>query len=484
MAHRLLAPASAACTTACTTVCALFITGCASLSTIPPLPAMDPPAGAAYKEALDWQRAPASLPVPDPWWTLFADPVLDGLQQKLVIGNQNLRAAVAAVASARAAYEASQSALLPTLALGAGATRSATPSSGAASSLANPGNSVTLTATAGWETDLWGRLAMASTAAQQSLQASADDLAAARLSAQALLVQTYFSLNTADVQLALLERSITAYARSLALTQARYAGGVAARSDVLQAQVQLKTTQAQQADLNAQRGQLEHAIAVLLGVPPAALDLDRCTALPTAPAVPAMLPSQLLERRPDIAAAQRRVAAANAQIGAADAAWFPDFTLSASAGYRGAQLSHLVSAPNLLWSVGASLAQAVLDGGQRQLASAQARAAADQATANYRQTVLTALQEVEDNLVLATQLAREAAFQADALDAARHNLDLTLAQYRGGTVGYLNVVTAQTAALSSESTLLSVRNRQLSAVSVLLKNIAGRWAPALNRPGP
>lgn len=469
MPHRLLASVTA---------CAVFIAGCASPSALPPLPAMDPPVAPAYKAALDWQRAPTALPVPDQWWTLFADPVLDGLQQRLVIGNQNLRMAVAAVASARAAYEASQSALLPTLALGAGATRSATPSSGTTSSLAsNPGNSLSLTATAGWEADLWGRLAMTSTAAQQSLQASSDDLAAAQLSAQALLAQTYFSLNTADVQLALLERSIAAYERSLALTQARYKGGVAARSDVLQAQVQLQTTQAQQADLSAQRGQLEHAIAVLLGVPPAALGLDRSKALPTAPAVPAMLPSELLERRPDIAAAQRRVAAANAQIGAADAAWFPDLTLSASAGYRGAQLSHLVSAPNLLWSMGASFAQSIFDGGQRQLASAQARATADQTTASYRQTVLTALQEVEDNLVLATQLAREAAFQADALDAAQRNLELTLVQYRGGTVGYLNVVTAQTAALTSESTLLSVRNRQLSAISVLLKNIAGRWEP-------
>jgi NodT family efflux transporter outer membrane factor (OMF) lipoprotein len=191
-----------------------------------------------------------------------------------------------------------------------------------------------------------------------------------------------------------------------------------------------------------------------------------------------MLPATLLERRPDIAAAQRRVSAAYAQMGVAAAAWFPDLSLSAEAGYRGSSLSKLVSAPNLLWSLGASLTEAIFDGGQRKLASAQAKASADQATSAYRQTVLTALQEVEDNLVQAEQLEQEAKWQAEALQAAQKNLEITLAQYRAGTLSYLNVVVAQTAALSSESSLLSVRNRQLAAVNQLLKNIAGRWQPA------
>jgi NodT family efflux transporter outer membrane factor (OMF) lipoprotein len=191
--------------------------------------------------------------------------------------------------------------------------------------------------------------------------------------------------------------------------------------------------------------------------------------------VPQLLPATLLERRPDIAAAQRRVAAAYAQIGVADAAYFPDLTLSANAGYRSSSLARLVSAPNLLWSLGASLSEAIFDGGQRKLASAQARATADQATSTYRQTVLTALQEVEDNLVLADELQQEAQLQAEALQAAQLNLEITLDQYRAGTVSYLNVVTAQTAALTSESSLLAVRNRQLAAVNQLLKNIAGRW---------
>ncbi|KQV78909.1 efflux transporter outer membrane subunit [Rhizobacter sp. Root1221] len=449
-----------------------LLAACAVTRVEPPAPFVAAP---QYKEAGDWQHAPAALPVPEQWWTLFGDPVLDDLQRRLVIGNETLKSAVAAVAGARAAYEASRSAMYPTLSAGLDATRSASPGSTAER---NPGNSVSLSATASWEVDLWGRLSQASSGAQASLQASQDDLAAVRLSAQALLAQTYFSLRTADAQLALLDRSVALYQRSLDLTQVRYDDGVVARTDVLQARTQLQSAQAQAADLEAGRAQLEHALAVLLGVPPSALGLERNAALPPAPDVPPMLPSTLLERRPDIAAAQRRVAAAYAQIGVADAAWFPDLSLSASAGYRGASLARLVSAPNLLWSLGASVTEAVLDGGQRKLASAQARAAADQATAAYRQTVLTALQEVEDNLVLADRLQREAQFQAEALQAAQRNLEITLDQYRTGTVSYLNVVTAQTSALTSESSLLSVRNRQLAAVNQLLKNIAGRWAPA------
>lgn len=214
---------------------------------------------------------------------------------------------------------------------------------------------------------------------------------------------------------------------------------------------------------------------MLLGIPPSSLTLAPGAAPPATIAVPVTLPAALLERRPDIAAAQRRVAAAYARIGVADAAFFPTLSLSANAGYGNASLANLISAPNLFWSLGPALALSVLDGGQRRLASAQARATAEQATASYRQTVLTALQEVEDNLALAEQLARAADLQEEALAAARRNLEITLDQYRAGTVGYLNVVSAQTAALGSESNLLGVRNRQLAAVNLLLKNIAGRW---------
>ena len=453
---------------------ALLLCACATPRVEPPPPVA---AAAQYKEAGLWQRGSATdgTPVPDAWWTLFKDPVLDDLAGRLVIGNESLKSLTAAMAGARAALDASRSARFPTLSAGLAATRSGSPSATTGAAAPNPSNNFSLSATAGWEVDLWGRLSQAVGGAEASLQTSADDLAAARLSAQATLAQTYFALRTADAQLALLERSVAAFQRSLDLTQVRYDGGVAARTDVLQAQTQLKSAQAQMADTTAQRAQFEHAIAVLLGVPPASLGLERNAALPASPAVPQMLPSTLLERRPDIAAAQRRVAAAYVQIGVADAAFFPDLTLSASAGYAHSSLANLISAPNLFWSLGSALAQAIFDGGQRKLASAQARATAEQATSAYRQTVLTALQEVEDNLVLANQLQHEAQFQEEALQAARQNLEISLDQYRGGTVSYLNVVVAQAAALTSESSLLSVRNRQLAAVSVLLKNISGRW---------
>ncbi len=435
-----------------------------------------------YKEAGAWQRATAAEPTPDAWWTLFRDPVLDDLESRLLIGNENLKSSVAQVANARAVLDASHSATLPTLSVDGSGTRSASPTATTARGADNPSNSVALTASASWELDLWGRLAQASRGAQASFQASMDDLAAARLSAQATLAQTYFSMRTAETQLAVLARSVAAYQRSLDLTQARYDGGVAARTEVLQAQIQLKNAQAQIAETSAQRAQFEHALAVLLGLPPSSLTVPPGAAMPESPAVPPMLPATLLERRPDIAAARRRVTAAYAQIGVADAAFFPALTLSASAGYRSTTLASLVSAPNLLWSLGPALALAIFDGGQHRLASAQARASAEQATATYRLAVLTALQEVEDNLVLSDQLQREAEHQNESLQYAQRNLEITLDQYRGGTVSYLNVVIAQTAALNSESNLLGVRNRQLAAVNQLLKNVAGRWEGAPAEP--
>jgi NodT family efflux transporter outer membrane factor (OMF) lipoprotein len=454
------------------TAAVLLLAACAITRVEPPAPEVP---AAQFKEAGDWQRAAADGAMPDDWWTLFKDPVLDDLQRRLVVGNENLKASIARVASARAVYEASRSALWPTLSTGLSATRSGGPTSAIASGTQNPANSVSLGVAASWEVDLWGQLAQASASAQAGYQASADDLAAARLSAQATLAQTYFLLRTSEIQQSLLERSAAGYQRALELTQVRYQGGVASRSDVLLAQTQLKSTQAQAIESAAQRSQLEHAIAVLLGLPPSALTIARNDRLPEPLPVPPMLPATLLERRPDIAAAQRRVAAAYAQIGVADAAFFPALTLSASASYRDSTLANLLRAPNLFWSVGPSLALTILDGGQRQLASAQARASADQATSNYRQTVLTALQEVEDNLVLADRLHSEAQLQSESLQAAQRNLEITLDQYRAGTVSYLNVVVAQTLALNSESSLLGVRSRQLAAVNQLLKNIAGRW---------
>jgi NodT family efflux transporter outer membrane factor (OMF) lipoprotein len=454
-----------------TLLAALMLAGCAGTPRQPADAATDT-TPARFRQAPSASAAgtPAAE-VPDAWWQLYADPVLDDLQSRLLIGNENLKAAVAQVASARAALGSSQAAQQPTLGISAGAARA---DNGSSTSVQN---TINLGANAAWELDLWGRLSETTRASAARLQASQADLAAARLSAQATLTQSYFALRAAETQQAVIERSIAGYQRSLELTEVRYQGGVASQSDVLQARTQLKTAQVQLIEAGNQRAQAEHAIAVLLGQPPSALNLatGNRTGLPVPPAVPALLPSTLLQRRPDIRAAAQRVEAARAQIGVADAAVFPSLTLSASGGLRHSQIDQLFSASSLIWSLGAALSQKLLDGGAQQAAVEQARAGADQAAATYRQTVLTAFQEVEDNLLLADRLQAQLALQREALDHARRNLEITQDQYRVGTVSYLNVVTAQNTALSSERTLLDVQARQLNAVNQLLKNIAGRW---------
>ena len=449
----------------------LLLSACTVTRVAPPQPQAAP---VRFKEVVKKDAAPeVILAMPDSWWVLYKDPVLDDLERRVVLGNENLKSSVAQLAIARAALDASNSAKLPTLSAGLTAIRSG--NAQAAAATPNPSNSVALNANASWELDVWGRLAAASQGTNANVQASQADLAAARLSVQALLAQTYFSMRAAEAQQTALDKSVLAYQRSLDLTQIRLEAGVAALSDALQARTQLNTAQAQLAEAAASRAQLEHAIAVLLGLAPSSFALDRTSKLPQAVEVPVSLPSTLLQRRPDIAAAQQRVAAAYAQIGMADAAMFPVLSLNAGAGYSQNSIANLLSMPNPLWSLGASLAQSIFDGGQHKQASTQARAAADQATSAYRQLVLTALQEVEDNLALTGQLSNEMGYQEHALQAAQKNLEIVQEQYRAGTVSYLNVVIAQTASLSSEINLLSVKNRYLAATNQLLKNIAGRW---------
>lgn len=447
----------------------LALAGCAVTSQRPPA---EPAPPAAFTGSSEWQRVAPDVAVPEAWWTMFKDPVLDSLQADLVVGNQELAAALARVASASAVLRASRSAVFPTLSVGAGTTRSATAENNSGQRSVQSNHS--LTANAAWEIDLWGRLAEGIKAAGASYQASQADLAALRLSAQATLTQSYLALRTAEAQQALLQRAEAANQRALELTEARYAGGVVAQSDVLQARTQLRSVQSQLSDNRTDRAQLEHAIATQLGKLPGQFQLLPNARLPELPPVPDLVPSTLLAQRPDIAAARARQAAAHAQIGIADAAFFPAIDLSASAGYRGSSWSNLVSAPNLLWSLGAALAQPLLDGGQRRLASDQARASADAATASYRQAVLTAFQEVEDNLVQFAESGASVALQRDAFDAAARNLQIVLDQYRAGTVSYLNVSAAQSSALSAEGNLLASRNRQLVAANLLLKNLGGR----------
>ncbi|RZI41994.1 efflux transporter outer membrane subunit [Herbaspirillum sp. HC18] len=447
---------------------AALLTGCAGMA--PPVPSPLTDAGNAYKETGLWKRAAAGNPVPDAWWEVFDDRVLNDLQTRLVTGNLALKQLAARVASARASLMAAQAALMPAVGASLGGTRSDN-----VTIARGPTDTITLGASASWEVDLWGRLGSGEDAAAATLQASEADFAAGRLSAQAALTQLYFALRTAEVQHSLLDSSVAAYERALELTRYRYDAGMALRTDVLQAEGQWRSAQAQRVEVSVQRAQIEHAIAVLLGATPASFTLTATASLPVAPVVPPMLPSTLLERRPDIAAAERRVAAAYAQIGVADAAFFPALTLSASAGYRGSAFRQLTDAPNLFWSIGPALAKSLFDGGLREAAAQQARAGADAAVTSYRQTVLTALQEVEDNLVLADRLREEAQLQQQSQQAAARTLEITLDQYKMGTVGYLNVVAAQNTLLNSQRSLADVRQRELQAVALLLKNSAGRW---------
>lgn len=434
-------------------------------------PTVDTPA--AFKELGDWKPAEPREPAADRWWTAFGDPVLDDLQARLEISNQNLRAAEAAYRQALALADAARAAWFPAINASAGATRSASSAATATSGNAPARNSFSVGATVSWELDVWGRIARTVEGADASLAASAADLAAARLSARATLAQTYFQLRAAERQQALLDASVDAYARALELTRNRYAAGVAGKADVAQAESQLRSTRAAALDASLSRSQYEHAIAVLLGLPPAGFTLAPSAApLPVAP-VAVTLPSALLERRPDIAAAERRVAAANAAIGAAQAARFPVLGLSGNTGFRNARIEDLLTVPSRYWSLGPTLAAAIFDGGARKAAVGQAQAGWEKAVATYRQTVLTAFQEVEDNLASARLLEAAAAEQAAAVTAAAEAETIAVNQYRAGTVSYLNVVTAQAAHLAARRSANDIATRRLLAAVQLAKNAGG-----------
>ena len=474
-------------------VVAVALLSACSLQPVYQVPALDVPA--QFKEATPqaaqlgiWQPARSQEEgrgaVSEQWWTVYGDATLNQLQEDAAKGNPSVEQAVARLRSAMAAVSSSRAAQLPTLgttgsgtrALTGGGTYSSTNGENVARS-GSINNTFSLGLSASWELDLWGKLSGAVDANRATAQATSDDLAAARLSAQASVAQTYFSLRAAEAQMQFLQRTLQAYEESLKLTQNRYRSGVASSADVAQAQSQYKSTQANLIEAQTTRAQYEHALAALLGKAPASFSLPVTGHLPTPPVVPEMLASTLLEQRPDIAAAERRVAAANAQIGVARAAYFPSLTLSASAGYRNSVLSDLFNAPNLFWSLGPALAMTLFDGGARSAAVESARASLDLASATYKQTVITALQEVEDNLVAASNLAQEQQVQAEALAAAQKSLTVANNQYKAGIVAYLNVLSAQATVLTAQNNLINVQNRRLAAVNTLLKNVAGRWAP-------
>jgi NodT family efflux transporter outer membrane factor (OMF) lipoprotein len=440
-------------------------------------PAVEVPG--AYKEAGGWKVARPSDHLPrGKWWEIFEDARLNALEEQVQISDQNVLAAEAQYRQAQALVREAWAGYFPTLTGNAAVTRSQSTLGGGAVPSAAGGPVFTThsaSLSASWEVDLWGRVRRQ---VEASAQASVADLESVRLSAQATLAQDYFLLRVADAQKDLLERSVAAYQRALQITVNQYRAGVAPRVDVVQAQAQLKGTQAQLIDVGVQRAQLEHAIAVLIGKPPSTFSIESGALATTLPAIPVGVPSALLERRPDVASAERQVAAANAQIGAAKAAYFPTLSLSASGGYQSASLASLLKAANQFWAIGPSIAETLFDAGLRRAHTAQAVAAYDAAVATYRQTVLGGFQEVEDNLAALRILEQEAQVQEEAVQAARRAVVLTTNQYKAGTVSYLNVVVVQTTALTDEITAVQLIGRRLTASVLLIKALGGGWSLA------
>jgi NodT family efflux transporter outer membrane factor (OMF) lipoprotein len=424
-----------------------------------------------FKEAQGWEVAQPKDHLPrGKWWALFGDPALNELEEQVEVSSQTLRIAEAQFRQAQALAQAARAGFFPTVTGAVSASRSG---NAANNGVANSGHTLSLDAS--WEADIWGRIGRTVESGEADLQASAADLEAARLSIQATLAQNYFLLRAADEQKALLDRTVADYEKSLQIVRNQYAVGTATRADIAQAETQLKSAQAQAIDIGIQRAQLEHAIALLVGKPPALFALSPGTLNATLPDIPVGMPSDLLERRPDIAAAERRAAAANAQIGVAQAAFFPALTLSAATGFQSASMANWLTAPSRFWSLGPTLAATLFDGGLRQAHSAQAVAAYDQSVATYRQTVLGGFQEAEDNLVALRLLADEALVQDEAVQAARESVRLTANQYKAGTVGYLNVVNVQVTAYNNERTALVILGRRLTAAVLLIKALGGGW---------
>jgi NodT family efflux transporter outer membrane factor (OMF) lipoprotein len=445
-------------------------------------PAVETPA--AYKETGNWKPAEPKDDVDrGKWWEVFNDPLLNQLQEQVDISNQNLAKAEAQYRQAFALVQSARAGYYPTVTGGVSNTRSRS----SATTIATPSvapvsrgvvTNHNLPFQASWEADVWGKIRRTVEANEASAQASAGDLAAARLSAQATLAQSYFQLRSLDAQQQLLEDTVVAYEKSLRLVQNQYAAGIVAKADVVQAQVQVKTTQAQAIDIGVQRAQLEHAIALLLGKPPSELSIAREPLEAAVPAAPVGLPSELLERRPDISAAERRMAQANAQIGVAKAAYFPSLTLSASGGYQSAAMIDWLTAPSRYWSFGTAIAETLFDGGLRRAQTDQAIAAYDASVAAYRQTVLTGFQQVEDSLATLRILEQEAEVQGDAVTLAEQALALALNQYKAGTVNYLNVVVAQATALANQRTAVDILGRRVSASVQLVTALGGGWTPS------
>lgn len=455
----------------------LLLTGC-TLGPDYQRPAAAVPAH--FKQADGWRQAqPGDALARGAWWTLYNDPLLDDLVRRLNQSNQTVAQYEAQFRQARALVRSSRGALFPRVDLSAGKTRSSqgTGSSNASLSSFNSGIRDTYNTQLGisWEADLWGKLRRGLEADRANAQASFADLANMRLSLQSELVQNYLQLRVLDEQKRLLQRTLDTYQRSLTLTQNQYRAGISGKDAVAQAQTQLKSAQADLVDLAWQRAQYENAIAVLMGKAPADFDLAERGELPVLPAIPLQVPSQLLERRPDIAAAERAMIAANARIGVAKTAYYPDLTLSLSGGYSSSTFGDWLSLPNRFWSIGPQFAMTLFDGGQRSAEVERTEAVYDQTVAQYRQTVLDSFREVENAMSQLKVYEEEAGVRGEALAAARDSLRLTSNQYRAGLIGYLDVVNVQATALNNERSALNILQNRLVASVQLIAALGGGW---------
>jgi len=439
-------------------------------------PAAEVPA--TYKEVGNWKQAqPNDQNLGGNWWEMFQDPQLNALESQVNVSNQNLKAAEAQYTQARALVRYQRAAYFPTIDGGASATRNRISNHRPGSIAANGTtyNDFQIPLQLSYEVDVWGRVRRTVESYREQAQASAADLATVNLSMHAQLALDYFQARTLDAEEQLLNSTVTQYQQALDLIESRYAGGLASDLEVQQARTQLETTRAQAIDVGVARAQNEHAVAVLIGKPPANFSLAALPLTAPPPAIPAGLPSELLERRPDIAAAERLMASANAQIGVAKAAYYPTITLGATGGFESGVISTLISGPSIFWAAGGSAIAPIFDGGRRRANLDQAIAAYDQTVANYRETVLTGFQQVEDNVAALRILENEAQVQEQAVTAARKYLELANTRYVGGVTSYLEVTTAQSAALSDEVTAVSILGRRMVDAVTLVQALGGGW---------
>ena len=446
---------------------------------VPMAPGTSPASPDAYKENSNWQPAtPQDAMLRGDWWTIFGDDGLNQLEPKIAVSNQNLKAAEARFREAQTLIQYNRSFLAPTIGVAplAGGERLSANQPYFNSAYANSGSGlVQLPLQLSYEVDVWGRIRHSINAAREEAQASAGDLQAAQLSLQSQLAVDYFEARTADAQEKLLQAAVKDYEEALNITTNRFEGGVSPESDVDQAKTQLQAAQVQASDVAIVRAQYEHAVAVLIGQPPSSFTLPVFPLSAEPPPIPTGLPSQLLERRPDIAAAERRMAEANDRIGIAKAAYYPTLSLSGLAGFEGTSLSNILAASSYVWAVGPTLSETIFDYGRRHSVTAQAYASYDETVANYRQTSLTAFQQVEDNLVALRVLQQEAEQQHQATQAAIAAEKIFNNRYVGGIDNYLNVVLAQTTTLTNQRNDIDIMRRQMDASVLLIKALGGGW---------